>query len=357
MATEPRIIVREEQVSIAENATGNVMRSSDYAVIGAFNSEITDLTLVRNAREAHTLFGNTATVGDFKGTDVIDNLFRGVSTLLVANITTWSDDDTPVAQTTLTTEKLEAALNKLHNERFDTLFIAEELTDAQQAIVSAWLDAEFEAKYCHGQIAQLSKSTAAAYAASVGQFNNNVYYINTQQFTALGVTMDLNMSTAYIAGIIAGLDVDRSLTNKIIDGVTSVSPEYSTAPGEMGATLLNLNIPFLKCRNRRLQTYYCANSTLPDELDLYINRTRDSILNDLAVEAYLGEKNNPATENGVTTLIEGLKKTYIDDLKLISDLTYHTNKTSSKCFDLTIDEMLFDDIIDTINVTYSIGVQ
>ena len=154
MATEPRIIVREEQVTIAENATGNVMRSSDYAVIGAFDAEVTDLTLVRNAREAHTLFGNTATVGNFKGTDAIDNLFRGVSTLLVANITTWSDDDTPVAQTTLTTEKLEAALNKLHNERFDTLFIADELTDAQQAIVSAWVDAEFEAKNCHGQIAQ-----------------------------------------------------------------------------------------------------------------------------------------------------------------------------------------------------------
>ena len=115
MATEPRIIVREEQVTIAENATGNVMRSSDYAIIGAFDSEVTDLTLVRNAREAHTLFGTTGTVGAFKGTDDIDNLFRGVSTLLVANITTWSDDDTPVAQTTLTTEKLEAALAKLHN--------------------------------------------------------------------------------------------------------------------------------------------------------------------------------------------------------------------------------------------------
>ena len=354
MATEPRIIVKEEQVTIAENAASNVMRASDYAIIGAFDSEVTDLTLVRNAREAHTLFGNTATVGDFKGTDTIDNLFRGVSTLLVANITTY-DEDTP--ETTLTTAKLEAALNKLHNERFDTLFIAEELTDAQQAIVSAWLDAEFEAKYCHGQIAQLSKSTAADYAASVSQFNNNVYYINTQQFTARGVTMDLNMSTAYIAGVIAGLDVDRSLTYKIIEGVTSVSPEYSTVAGEMGATLLSLNVPFLKCRNRRLQTYYCVNSTLPDELDIYINRTRDSILNDLAVEAYLGEKNNPATENGVTTLVEGLKKRYIDDLNLISDFTYHTNKTSSKCFDLTIDEMLFDDIIDTINVTYSIGVQ
>ena len=165
------------------------------------------------------------------------------------------------------------------------------------------------------------------------------------------------MSTAYIAGIIAGLNVDKSLTNKIIEGVTSVSPEYSTVAGEMGATLLNLNVPFLKCRNRRLQTYYCVNSTLPDELDIYINRTRDSILNNLAVETYLGEKNNSATQNGVTTLVEGLKKKYIDDLKLISDFTYHINNTSSKCFDLTIDEMLFDDIIDTINVTYSIGVQ
>ena len=89
MATEPRIIVREDTVTTSENTVSNVMKASDYAVIGAFDSEITDLTLVRNAREAHTLFGNTATVGDFKGTDVIDNLFRGVSTLLIANITTY----------------------------------------------------------------------------------------------------------------------------------------------------------------------------------------------------------------------------------------------------------------------------
>ena len=62
MATEPRIIVKEEKVTISENEVSNVMKSSDYAIIGAFDSEITDLTLVRNAREAHQLFGTTGSL-------------------------------------------------------------------------------------------------------------------------------------------------------------------------------------------------------------------------------------------------------------------------------------------------------
>ena len=354
MATEPKIIVKEEAVSIPQNAEGNILKQDSIAIIGAFDSEITALTTCTTAREAHQKFGTMATEGDFKGTDAIDGLFFGASNLLVANITTWSES---TASTTVTTEKLEAALALLHNERFDILYIADQLSDAHQTIVSAWLDAEFEAKYPHGQIAQLQQSSAAAYGTSVNKFNNNVYYINTQQFTVNGETLSLNRSTAFIAGYIASLDIDESLTAQIIPGITGVTPEYSTAVGEMGATLLGLNVPFLKPFNRMSKTYYCVNSELPDELDLYINRTRDSILNNLAVETYLGKKNNTETEEGIITVIEGLKQDYIKNLQLIEGLTYHVNKTSSKCVDVVIDKMVFADIITTINVTYSVEVQ
>lgn len=354
MATEPKITVKEEVANAYENIPG---QAGSIAVIGAFDSEVTSITNVTSARTAHSIFGTTSTTGTFKGTDAIDYLFIGASNLLVANITTWSDANPPVASTTLTTEKLNAALEALHNEEFDILFIADQLSDAQQVIVSTWLDNEFEDKYCHGQVAQLTKSTAADYTTSVSKFNDNLYYINTQTFTIKSTALDLNCSTAYIAGIIAGLDVNRSLTNKIIPDVTAVSPEYNTSAGQLGATLLDLNIPFVACRNRRLQTYYCVNSMLPDGYDLYINRVRDYILNRIAVETYLGEPNNENTVNGIITLIEGIKQQCIEELGLLKDINFTVEKSSANCIDIIIDSLVFDNIITDINIYYSIEVQ
>ena len=352
MATEPAIVITEQ---VPEPATEPANVASNIAVIGAFDSQITDLTICTDVREAHQLFGTMEVEDDFKGTDVIDPLFTGATALYIINTTTW-DGDTP--ETTLTDAKLTEGLNKLHNEVFDTLFIAEQLTDAQQEIVTAWIDKEFEAKYCHGQILQVQKSTASEYEIFVEKVNNNVYYINTQTFTVNGEAYGLNRSTAYIAGYIASIAIDASLTYQEIPKVSKITPEYSTAPGEMGAVLLNLNIPFLKCRNRRTQKYYCVNSMLPDGFDLYINRTRDTVLNNIAAETVLGNKNTPLTENGVVTLMEGLKQHYVNDLGLLKNIVYHTYKDSKnpKCINIAIDYMEFDDIITTVNVFYSVKV-
>ena len=100
MATEPDINVIEDAVTVYDNNPG---QASTIAVIGAFDSTITALTNVTSARAAHAAFGTTGTAGTFKGTDVIDFLFIGASNLLIANITTWSEDSTPVASTTMTT--------------------------------------------------------------------------------------------------------------------------------------------------------------------------------------------------------------------------------------------------------------
>lgn len=355
MATEPEINVYQ-RAPTPQSMPSNI--ASTVAIIGAFDSEITDLTICNSVSEAHTKFGTMSTEGDFKGTDAIDGLFTGASSVLFVNITTWdTSGDDPVAETTLTQAKLTAALDKLHHERFNNLFIAEQLSDAFQIIVSAWLDAEFEARYPHGQIAQLQQSTAAAYATSVDTFNDNIYYINTQQFTVNGTTLSLNRSTAWFVGYICSKTVDTSLTSQVIEGVTAVTPEYNTATGELGAALLNLNIPFLKCRNRRLQTYYCVNSQLPDGYDLYINRTRDVILDNIAVETLLGRQNNSKTENGIVTIMEGLIQYYAYDLGLLNGITYHIEKPSSNIINVVIDEMTFDDIVTTINIYYSINVQ
>lgn len=359
MAQEPRITVSKrasEQVNVNPNYAG------DIAIIGAFNSEITDLTVCANVTEAKTKFGIMETEGNFKGTDAIPLLFNGASSLLVANITTWTDDTTPVAETTLSDAKLTAALNKLHHIDFDILFIAEELSDSQQEIVTAWLDAEFEAKYPHGQVAELTKSTAAAYETSVGKFSDKVLYINTQTYGFNGETLSLNRSAALIAGFIAGTQTNLSLTNMEIPGVTSVSPEYSTAAGELGAALLSLNIPFLKRRfvsSKKANVFYCVNSALPDGFDIYVYRVRDQILKDIQAEAILGKQNGAVTENGVVTLMEGLKQRYVKDFAKVNDIKYHIEEDpdNTQCINIVIDEIVFNDIITLVNIFYNIKVE
>lgn len=354
MAKETEINVYEILNNVVNTIPG---MASTIAVIGAFNSEITDITSVSTARVAHSLFGTSSTFGTFKGTDTIDYLFKGASSLVVANITTWTTGETPVAETTLTNEKLIQALAKLKGERFDILFIAEELTDSAQTIVSTWLDEEYGGKNPHGQIASLNRANASAYAASVQTFNKNIYYINTQTFTVNGVTLDLNRSTAYICGLIAGMSVSRSLTSKIIPNITAVSPEYTLETGDLGAILLNLNIPFLKCKDRNNSEYSCVNSMLPNGYDIYINRVRDYVLKTIAVETYLGEQSSEATVEGIDNIVETVRQSCVEELKLLKDIIYSVEKVSSDCIEIYIESMKFDGIITTINIYYTIEVE
>lgn len=354
MAIEPKITVEEGTVTTTEPTPGMASR---IAVIGAFDSEVTDLTNVSSVTTAHSIFGTSTTYGTFKGTDVIDLLFNGASNLLVANITTWTDAETPVPETVLTNEKLNLALSKLKNEEFDILFIAEELSDASQTIVSSWLDTEFKAKFAHGQVAQLQKNTAAAYEESIATFNKNVYWINNQTYTYNGEELDLNRSTAMICGLIAGMMVNQSLTAKIIPNVTKVTPEYTTESGDIGAKLLELNVPFLKCRNRSNKTHYCVNSQLPNGLDLYINRVRDYIINRIAVETMLGEINSDKTIEGISTIVENIRYQAIDVLGLLKNFEYRVEKETSSCVNVILERLVFDGIITEIKITYNIEVE
>ena len=354
MARESEINVYEIARTIANSIPG---MASTIAVIGAFNSEITNVTNVSTAREAHSLFGTSSTFGTFKGTDTIDYLFMGASNLLVSNITTWTDAETPVAETTLTNEKLTQALAKLKGETFDIILIAEELSDSAQTILSTWLDEEFKGKNPHGQIATLNRANASAYATSVQTFNKNVYYINTQTFAINDVTLDLNRSTAYLCGLIAGMSISKSLTSKKIPNITAVSPEYTMEVGDLGATLLNLNIPFIKCKNRDNKEYVCVSSKLPNGYDIYINRVRDYVLKTIAIETYLGDQSTEATVEGIDNIVETVRKVCVDELHLLKDIIYTVEKVSSDCIQIYIDSMKFNDIITKIDVYYTIEVE
>ena len=262
MATESKIVIHEAsniQVNQEPGMAGVI------AVIGAFNSTVTATTLCRTVRQAKEIFGESTATTTFKGSDAIDFLFRGASQLLVVNTTQWSDDETPVPTTTLTNQLLSSALTQLKGEEFDLLFVAENLEDSAQEIVTTFLGEEYTGKNPHGQVAQLNRATAGAYETTATKYGNHIYHINTQQLTINGVTLDLNKSTAFICGLIASLHVGRSLTSKVIPDVTAISPEYTFGVGDLGSSLLEANIQLLKCRSRVNNEYNCISSELPNK--------------------------------------------------------------------------------------------
>jgi hypothetical protein len=353
MAVEPTIEVTEESVTIQDRTPGMAGR---IAIIGAFDSKVNNITVVSDDTTAHSIFGTTETLNAFKGTDVIDQLFLGASELLVANITTWTGDDEDTPETVLTNQKLTDALAKLKHETFDLLFIAEELTDEAQTMVTTWLNKEFKDKFAHSQVIPLQKSTAAAYEASIATIGKQVAYINTQPLTYNGTSLNLNQSAAVMAGIIASMGVGESLTAKLLDGVTGCT-EYTTETGDIGAKLMELNVPIIKCRNRRLNQYICVNSMLPNGLDMYINRSRDYIINTLEAELLLGQSSSDLTLEGAQMIVENVRKEVVDDLKIVEDIIYEITKEDSQTVVITLTKLVFNGIITKVKVKYSIEVQ
>ena len=151
-----------------------------------------------------------------------------------------------------------------------------------------------------------------------------------------------------MAGLIAGRMVNDSLTAQLLPGVTGVNPEYTTETGDIGAKLMELNIPIIKCRNRRLNQYICVNSMLPNGLDMSINRTRDYVFNTLEAELLLGKASSE---------VENVRKECVEDLKLLKEIEYTIKKADSKTAEIILRKLIFDDIITKVKVKYSIEVQ
>lgn len=353
MATESKIVIHEASNIQVDQEPG---MASVIAVIGAFNSTVTATTLCRTVRQAKEIFGESTATTTFKGCDAVDYLFKGASALLIVNTTQWSDTETPVPNTTITNQLLTNALTQLQGEEFDILFVAEDLTDTAQEIVTNFLNSEYTNKNPHGQVSQLNRATSALYETAVTKHGDHIYYLNTQQFTVNGVTLDLNKSTAYICGVIAGLNVGKSLTSKVIPDVSAVTPEYTYGVGDLGSALLDLNVQLVKCRSRVNNEYNCISSELPNKWDLYINRTRDYLVKTFALVDYLGDINNESSLTAITGECERLYKIFVEDLKLIKDLVYSVEKVSEKCVAIYLDKLVFDGIITRIDVYINITV-
>jgi hypothetical protein len=319
--------------------------SGKVAVIGAFDTLETEPKLFSTVGEAQATFGSDGT--NYNGCAVIPYLFKGASSLLCVNITTESSG---TRSKTITTTNLTNALAKIKGEDWDILFIAEPLTDTFIPIINAFVKDCFELKYPCGYIGCLTGQTTSANVTSAGLTNDWCYGLTTQAFTVDGVTLSVLESSAYYCGLIAGMNVGNTMTYKTVDGVTAISPELSFETGGEGKALLEAGITTVKCASRTDKRYIVVNSEQPNGLDLYINRTRDFIVKEMALHQFLGERNREATLNEIKQELDRVKDMCVNTLDLLEDIQYSVEKKNANCVDIYLDSLVFAGIITEIDV-------
>lgn len=347
----PKIVVYNKKTA-PSTGTGE---AGKIAVIGAFDSTITDPKLYTSLSAAQT---DLKTTDGFDGCACLPYLFmNGATSILAVNITTWSDDSTPVASKTVTAENLAAALAKIKGEDWDILFVAAPITDAFIAIIDAYLDATFEMKCPAGYVAALTGGTDSANITTAGLAGDHAYGLITQRYKVDGVLLSVLNTAAWYAGLIAGMSVGNTMTMKTLPGVTQVSPELSFESGGAGKSLLEAGITTARCVNRNRGRHVVVNSEQHNGLDLYMNRVRDYIVKNMALSDFLGERNRNVTLNEIKQEVARVRYECVSTLDLCKDIKYKVSKKSADCVEIHLESIIFDGIITEIDVYVSVEVQ
>lgn len=332
--------------------------SGRIAIIGAFDTVETNPIDCSNLREAYLKLGEDRSYAGVSALDKLCNKYGGASSLLAVNITTKTGSgENEVISKDLTVEKLVAALAKIKGEKFDQLFIAAVLEDSALTIVETFLEETALIKKPYGFIAPTTRNTKALYETTVGIFGDQLNGLITQQFIVNGELLSLIDSAAYYAGLVAGMNVSQSFTMKRLQGVTGVTPEYTFEEGDLGAELVKMGVSVAKCTDRTNDYYVIVNSEQPNGLDLYINRTRDYVIKQFALEAFLGEKNKPVTITGIKSELERVRKECVDSADLLEDIQYEVEKVDAHCVNVYIDSLVFAGVITKIDVYVKVEVE
>jgi len=245
---------------------------------------------------------------DFKLEKVVDQEFSGG---------TESND--------FTIQDIITALDNLKEEKFNLLVFSEEIdVDFYPAIEEA-LTNKFKNDKPTNTLLSLPESDNVQEAVAI--MNNtpsgNISF-NYQRYNELGI----HASTARIAGFVAGLNVNISPGNKVIDDIYRVTPELSPDEMEM---LLDAGAMVLKMKDRQANSYKIVNAfTATQRRDkkgekivtssLYAKRKQNYIIDFFDLEDWLGRTD---IDHNVTTAkgeIKSREKILLDK-KIVKDIT------------------------------------
>ncbi len=320
-------------------------------LIGGFENVLSEPTLYT------TLSAAEADLGDDEDIDAnlaLKQVFReDISGVLAVDITTYSDD---TYDRTITTTNLETALESVASLEFDILYVCAELTDAMISVIDADAQSRFEDKIPYGYVGVGTRSSSSDYTTTAGLLGDFCYAFLTQTLEVEDEELTLIESGAYLTNYIARLPVGNSLTAKVLPDVTAVGTTYTFGDSDLGTSLVGLGFFVVRLINPLNNTYECVNSAGANGLDLYINRTRDYIVNDFALRQFLGERNNEATLDAIRMECNRLLTKFRDDLGIVENITYGVEEADTDTVNVVLNTIEFADIITEIDVYITIEV-
>ena len=353
----PIIKVKQEVKRIASS---NPYLNDVVCLIGGFETDENYLTpkfyTTLQAAEADLADGSETTTpaANLALKQIFDS---DISGCLVVNVSVKTgSDQSPTWARSVTKKKLEDSLAAVNQMAFAQLFVAEELTDELVTVIDTEAAARFKDKKPFGYIAVGARANASAYETTAGKMGDWCYAFLTQALTVRGTALSLIESGAWLTNYIARLPVANSLTAKVLSDVTSVGTDYTFADGDLGATLVGLGFFVVRLIDPLNNTYECVNSATNNGLDLYINRTRDYIVNDFALRQFLGEHNNDVTLDAIKMECNRLLTKFRDNLGAVENINYAVEKVDSSTVNVVLNTIEFSDIITEIDVYVTIEV-
>ena len=357
MAIIPKITVTQ----VDNVPKGQPGIAGKVAVVAEFSKTLTAPISVKSYAQAIAeAVSGPITSSSPVGDQILDSLFRGGATDVIIK------DISPSTAGSPTGAEIVTAATTLE-EKYDILFIPYVLTDSNITAVKAYLDDRFEASHPVGLVAPVTRTAAADYVTTSAIFaDGGTFGLVSQQFTVNDTVLSVAQSAAYYCGLICERKVDESFTMKTLEGVEAVTDELTFAQGDMGYKLVEAGYPVAKCLNRAQKNFVIVNSRLPHvatatdgtevNLDLYMERTINYIINLFNLEDFFGEKNNPTTLDAIEQRLARIKYDCVEEQGLVNDIIYSVEKVNRDCVRTNIEEIVFDGVITEIdaNVTYDV---
>ena len=247
--------------------------------------------------------------------------------------------------------------NKVYTYASDSYTIESNATFYKDEIIlelQSWLNARFKNKSGIGCSFALEESDDLARRVDtrmevlLGQ--RGIYNVTVQRING----WTLNQSVAYISGVIAGRKLNKSLTNKVIKGISSIENELQfSGKNQDGYRYMNAGVTVLRAFNRRNGEFGVLRSTCPSGYDLAIERSADYMTRQFQLNDYLGESSNVVTLDAIAGEINSRMYTFINTLNLCNDIEASILKLDHHTVQIDL-KYIFDGIIDYIKVYINI---
>lgn len=249
----------------------------------------------------------------------------------------------------LTNKVYKYASNSFSEQENATFYKDEIILELQ-----SWLNARFKSKSGIGCSFALEESDDLAQRVDtrmevlLGQ--RGIYNVTVQRING----WTLNQSVAYISGVIAGRKLNKSLTNKVIRGISSIENELQfSGETQDGYRYMNTGVTVLRAFNRRNGEFGVLRSTCPSGYDLAIERSADYMTRQFQLNDYLGESSNVITLDAIAGEINSRMFTFINTLNLCNDIEASILKIDHHTVQIDL-KYIFDGIIDYIKVYINI---